>query len=45
MSPVSMVRLKPPIVSPMNAYRGENMEFAGSLQSLPETPAESRFDY
>jgi hypothetical protein len=39
MSPVPMIRLKPPIVSPMDAYRGENMEFAAPLQSLPLSAA------
>jgi hypothetical protein len=45
MSPVPMNGLGQRIVSSMDAYRGENMEFAAALQSLPDCAAEQRFRY
>jgi hypothetical protein len=45
MSPVPMIRLERRIVSPMDAYHGENMEFAAALQSLPKTAAKPLFHY
>jgi hypothetical protein len=43
MSPVPMIGVERRIVSPIEAYRGENMEFAAALQSLLETSTEWRF--
>jgi hypothetical protein len=43
MSPVPMIEIKRRIVSPIDAYHGENMEFAAALQSLLDSSTESRF--
>jgi hypothetical protein len=43
MSPVPMIEVERRIVTPIDAYRGENMEFAAALQSLLESSTESRF--